>query len=175
MYIKKLSLSAIFAALIAVGAFVKIPMTPVSITLQSFFVLLSGVLLGSKWAVTSVFVYIALGLLGFPVFLEGGGILYVLKPTFGFLIGFLVTGFCSGFFIRDKSITIFKLYLSLIPMYIIGIFYYIIAIKLFSGIEFKLPEIIYTSYIFFIPSDIIKCVAVKVLGKKLRIILNNKF
>jgi biotin transporter BioY len=59
-----------FAALTAIGAFIRVPIpaSPVPITLQVFFVLLAGLLLGSKWAGMSMIVYVMLGIIGFPVF-----------------------------------------------------------------------------------------------------------
>ena len=90
--IKDLTLGGLFTALIAVGAFLKItiPVQPVPMhfTLQFFFVLLAALLLGSKRAFASVITYLVIGLCGLPIFATGGGPAYLLKPTFGFLIGF---------------------------------------------------------------------------------------
>lgn len=174
MDIKKISLTGIFAALIAVGAFVKIPAAPVPVTLQSFFVLLSGILLGSKWGMLSVLVYIILGILGFPVFTSGGGIMYVLHPTFGFLIGFLASSFFAGALFRDKRISWLRAYLCLIPTYVIGILYYIMVLKFFSNKNIDFYEILYTGYVLFIPADVMKCIAVQVFGKKLRAVLSKQ-
>ena len=77
----KMILVSIFAALTAVGAFIKIPLPPVPFTLQVFFVILSGLLLGSRMGLASQIVYIALGLVGVPVFTEGGGLQYIFHPT----------------------------------------------------------------------------------------------
>lgn len=75
---------ALFTALIAVGAFIKIPIPVVPFTLQYLFTMLAGILLGSL----SVLAYMILGLIGLPIFSEGGGIGYVFKPSFGYIIGF---------------------------------------------------------------------------------------
>ena len=64
-------LCAIFTALIAIGAFIRIPVPVVPFTLQFLFTTLAGVLLGSRLGATSVILYIVLGLLGVPVFAEG--------------------------------------------------------------------------------------------------------
>lgn len=84
-----LILCALFAALIAVGAFIKIPIPGVPFTLQVLFTTLAGLLLGSRMGAVSVAIYIILGLAGVPIFTGGGGIGYVVYPTFGYLIGFL--------------------------------------------------------------------------------------
>ena len=91
----------LFTALIAVGAFIKI-VIPVgadtmNFTLQWLFVLLAGLLLGSKRAFRSVAVYLITGLIGFPIFARGGGPAYLLRPTFGFLLGFLLAAWVIGF------------------------------------------------------------------------------
>lgn len=80
-------LSALFTALISIGAFIKIPIPVVPFTLQFLFTMLAGLLLGGRLGTLSVLVYILLGLVGLPVFTEGGGLAYLLKPTFGYIIG----------------------------------------------------------------------------------------
>jgi biotin transport system substrate-specific component len=66
-------LCAIFTALIAIGAFIRIPVPVVPFTLQFLFTTLAGVLLGARLGALSVIIYIVLGLMGVPVFAEGGG------------------------------------------------------------------------------------------------------
>ncbi len=85
---RELVLTGLFAALTAVGAFVRIPLEPVPFTLQPLVVLLAGAVLRPRAALMSQVTYLAVGLLGLPVFARGGGPAYVLQPTFGFLVGF---------------------------------------------------------------------------------------
>ena len=87
---------ALFTALIAVGAFIKIPIPVVPFTLQYLFTMLAGILLGSRLGSLSVLAYMILGLIGLPIFSEGGGIGYVFKPSFGYIIGFCVETFVTG-------------------------------------------------------------------------------
>ena len=87
---------ALFTALIAVGAFIKIPIPVVPFTLQYLFTMLAGILLGSRLGSLSVLAYMILGLIGLPIFSEGGGIGYVFKPSFGYIIGFCVGTFVTG-------------------------------------------------------------------------------
>ena len=100
--LRNMILCALFAALIAVGAFIKIPVPVVPFTLQYLFTMLSGLMLGSKWGLAAVGIYIALGLAGLPVFAQGGGIGYVLQPSFGYIIGFALGAFVTGL-IAQKS------------------------------------------------------------------------
>ena len=86
---RNMVLAALFAALTAIGAFLQIPTGTVPITLQFLFTALAGLLLGWKWGAISQLLYVGIGLLGLPVFTQGGGIGYVLQPSFGFLLGLI--------------------------------------------------------------------------------------
>lgn len=97
---KDLAVCGLFAALIAVGAFIKI-VIPVGVdtmnfTLQWLFVMLAGLLLGSRRGFFSVATYLVIGLVGFPVFARGGGPAYLIRPTFGFLLGFALAAYAIG-------------------------------------------------------------------------------
>ena len=78
---KTLIYCSLFTALIAAGAFIKIPVPVVPFTLQYLFTMLAGLLLGSKRGTISVVAYMLLGLAGLPIFSEGGGLWYVFKPS----------------------------------------------------------------------------------------------
>ena len=80
--IKEMVLCALFVALIAAGAFIKIPVPVVPFTLQYLFTMLAGLLLGGRWGLVSVGVYIILGLAGLPGFAQRGGIGYLFQPRF---------------------------------------------------------------------------------------------
>ena len=89
--------ASLLAALIAAGAYLAIPIGPVPIILQNLFIFLSGLLLGSKWGVASVGVYLLAGALGLPVFAGGvGGIGRFAGPTGGYLLGFLPAVYMIG-------------------------------------------------------------------------------
>ncbi len=90
--------SALMAALMAVGAYLSIPLGPVPIVLQNMFVLLAGLLLGSRWGLASVAVYLLAGAVGLPVFAGGlGGIGRLAGPTGGYLLGYLPAVWVAGF------------------------------------------------------------------------------
>lgn len=93
-------LAVLFAALTALGAqmSVRLPFTPVPLTLQVFFVLLSGAALGSRLGALSQAQYLALGAAGLPVFAGGAsGIGAFGGPTTGYLIGFVLAAWLVGF------------------------------------------------------------------------------
>ena len=90
-------LATCFACLTALGAQVQIPIGPVPITLQVLFVLLSGLVLGSKLGAFSQLEYLALGFAGVPVFAQGkSGLVALLGPTGGYLIGFVLGAYIAG-------------------------------------------------------------------------------
>ena len=76
-------------------------------TMQTFVVLFLGVLLGPKLAATTVLFYLCEGILGLPVFSnspeKGIGLVYFTGPTMGYLLGFLVTVYLTGFFKFDNN------------------------------------------------------------------------
>ncbi len=95
--------AALFAALTAVGAYLAIPIGPVPIVLQNLFVLLTGLLLGSRWGLAAVGIYLLAGACGLPVFAGGmGGIGRLIGPTGGYLLGYLPAVYLIGL-ISEKS------------------------------------------------------------------------
>ncbi|HEY6000967.1 MAG TPA: biotin transporter BioY [bacterium] len=119
-------LVALFAVLTAVGAFIRVPLPGVPFTLQVPAVLLAGVALGPWLGAASQLAYIAMGLLGLPVFASGGGPGYVLTPTFGFLVGFvaaaLVTGLVAGDPARSGTPRVaVALALGIAAIYLVGV------------------------------------------------------
>ncbi len=89
--------ASLMAALIAAGAFVSIPIGPVPIVLQNMFVFLAAILLGSRWGLASLAVYLLAGAVGLPVFAGGsGGIGRIIGPTGGYLLGYLPVVFVIG-------------------------------------------------------------------------------
>ena len=84
------------AALTAVGAWLRLPIPYVPVTLQMSFVYLSGVWLGSRDGALAQLVYVGAGLIGFPLFAKGGGLHYVYEPSFGYLVGFIPAAYVSG-------------------------------------------------------------------------------
>ena len=86
MNVRMMVRAALFAALTAVGAFIRIPIGDLSVTLQVMFSLMAGLILKEKWGSISQIMYILCGLVGIPVFTGGGGPQYVLQPSFGFII-----------------------------------------------------------------------------------------
>ena len=89
--------ASLMAALIAVGAYIAVPIGPVPIVLQNLFVFMAGLLLGRKWGAVAVGTYLLAGICGLPVFSGGrGGIGHIIGPTGGYLVGFLPAVYIIG-------------------------------------------------------------------------------
>lgn len=96
---------ALFVLLTSLGALIRIPLpfTPVPVTLQTFFVLLGASFLGSRRGALTQIIYLALGLVGIPLFAGGGGIAYILGPTGGYLLGFILAAWLVGKIMEGKT------------------------------------------------------------------------
>ena len=95
----RITLAALFAALIAGGTFISIPLpfSPVPIVLQNLFIVLAGLVLGPALGGAAAALYLAAGALGFPVFAgAAGGIARFAGPTGGFLVGYLLAALTAG-------------------------------------------------------------------------------
>jgi len=90
-----------FAVLTAIGAQIEIPNHPVPYTLQTFFVLLAGALLGKRNGMISMCLYLLAGAAGMPVFSSGAsGFLKIFGPTGGYLLSFPIAAYAVGFFVE---------------------------------------------------------------------------
>ncbi len=114
----------LFGSLIlTLSAKIQTPFTPVPTTMQTFAVLLLGMLLGYKLASITVIVYLLEGIFGMPVFAKGGGIIYLMGPTGGYLVGFIFASFAAGFLNKNKKFfyVFIHLLFSVSIIYIIGL------------------------------------------------------
>lgn len=170
---KDMVICGMFAVLIAVGAFIKIPIPVVPFTLQFLFTMLAGIILGGKLGAVSVGIYIALGLAGLPIFAEGGGIWYLLKPSFGYLLGFCVATYVTGTMVEKmKKLTIPKClganFVGLVIVYAMGmIYYYVICNYVINSPIGVWPLFLYC-FLLAIPGDICLCILTAFMAKRLR-------
>jgi len=165
-------LCAMFTALIAIGAFIKIPIPYISFSLQTMFVALAGMLLGEKLGTIAVAVYIAIGLAGLPIFTMGGGIGYVLQPSCGFLIGFIFYAYMTGRFTKKLRRPDFKsLFLAQLPglfvMYAIALPYFFLISKYYTSNPMSVGALLTYCFAAMMPGEAAKCLLSAWLGKRL--------
>ena len=170
---------SIFTVLIAVGAFIKIPIPVVPFTLQVLFTTMSGLLLGAKLGAVSVGMYIFSGLIGLPVFTEGGGIWYLFKPSFGYIIGFLIGSYVTGKIAEKLKQPTIPKYLAanlagLSLIYAFGMVYYYFICNFVIDTPIDILPLFLYCFILVVPGDICLCILAAILAKRLRPILQKQ-
>jgi len=162
--------ASLLAALMTAGAYISIPMGPVPIVLQNMFVFLAGLLLGSRWGLASVGVYLLAGACGLPVFAGGmGGIGRIVGPTGGYLIGYLpavfIVGYISGKGAARISIDIIAMICGTIVLYACGVTW----LKTLTGMPWS--KALAVGMFPFLIGDALKIAAAAAIAKALRPIL----
>lgn len=121
----------------ALGAYVRIPVagSPVPITLQTFFVVLAGAVLGRRLGIASQLGYLMLGVSGIPVFQGASfGIAHILGPTGGYLAGFVLAAYLVGWLTGFKGSNIYWIIASFIvgniALYTLGVLWLMILYKI---------------------------------------------
>lgn len=171
--IRKMALCALCAALIAVGAFIRVPLPGIPFTLQTFFVTLTGLLLGGPLAACSALLYLAVGLVGFPIFAGGGGPGYVLQPSFGYLVGFVFGAYVTGKIAHaaaqpSKRRLYAAAFAGLSAVYLCGMAYYAALKGLYFATPVAFTNILIYCFLIFLPGDGAMSVVAVLVAKRLR-------
>ena len=125
--VKCLFLAILGTIILALSAKIKIPFWPVPMTMQTFVVLLLGIVYGWKLGLFTVSLYLLEGIAGLPVFAgspeKGVGLVYFTGHTMGYLIGFLVAVFLTGFLTFNNNFfnNFIKLVFSVSFIYLLGL------------------------------------------------------
>ena len=161
---------ALFATLTTIGAYINIPLGLVPFTFQTLFVMLSGLILGSKKGAMSMGVYVLMGLVGMPVFANGlAGISIVFKPTFGYLIGFIFASYVIGL-LHEKIDNIFIYFIApfagIIVIYLVGVpyLYYIFNTIIYPDVPIDFLTALKYGFFPFIAFDLIKAALAGFIG-----------
>ncbi len=170
MAIKSMVYASIFSALMCVGAYIHIPIGPVPIVLNNFFVLLAGLLLGPLWGFLSVLIYLLIGAVGFPVFAGGkSGLAHFAGPTGGYLVGFAIAAFVVGlisysnyYMSRRLVKDVVAVVLGSIVIYALGLLW----LKWVTKVSFAKAFSI--GCLPFLPGDAVKAIAAVFVAKKIR-------
>ncbi len=156
----------LFAALIAVCAWISIPMT-VSFTLQTCAVCLTAGLLGWKRGTLTVLVYILLGMVGLPVFTGfKSGIAAVTGPTGGYIVGFIFTALIVGWAAdrlgKKLWVNILFMAIGILVCYLFGTVWFMIAYKV------TFASALTTCVIPFLIPDAVKIAVAAILVNRLK-------
>jgi biotin transport system substrate-specific component len=162
---RELATAALFTAVLAVAAFVAIPVGSVPFTLQVFVVLLAGMALGPRLGALSVLAYLILGMVA-PVYAGGAsGLGALFGPTGGYLIGFvggaIVAGLVAGW--GDQTLPRFLVagLAGLMPIYAIGATWLAVQLHLTPGAA------LLTGVVPFVWLDVLKAVAAALMARAL--------
>ena len=167
--------TAIFVALMVVGAYISIPLGPIPFTLQSLFCLMAGLVLGKGYGALSQAIYALLGILGVPVFAGfTGGFGSFVKPSFGFILGFILMAFIVGL-VREKlggGWSVWKGLISslagTVALYIVGLPYMYVIMNQVMGVEMGIGALMAAGVIPFLLPDLVKLIVSGTLGEILR-------
>ncbi|MTI67881.1 MAG: biotin transporter BioY [Firmicutes bacterium] len=158
--IRDMILISMFASLTAIGAFIKIPTPIVPFTLQFLFCAYAGIFLGAKHALYSQLLYVGIGLIGIPIFANGGGPTYIFQSTFGYLIGFIVCSFIIGKLTEKiKKVTFIKIFIpvliGLFFVYLFGVSYLYMIVNVYLNKSMSVKAAILAGFTPYITSDLI--------------------
>ena len=169
---RQLTLCGMFAAMVAAGAFIQIPIPYMDyFTLQFFFVLLAGLTLGGCYGAMSVGSYVLVGLVGIPVFAAGGGIGYIFRPSFGYLLGFISAAWVTGTLSRRLDPNWRSYFLSCLAgfavTYGIGIAYKYMILNYYANTPATWTVILLSCFPLDMPGDFVLCLLASQLGLRL--------
>lgn len=171
--LKLMVYSSIMASLMAVGAYIAIPIGPVPIVLQNLFVMLAALLLGGRWGFISVCVYLLAGAVGLPVFAGGtGGLGKFVGPTGGYLIGFALAAYIIGT-LSEKGkgnvlVDVGAMVLGTIVIYAVGVSW----LKVVTGMAWS--KSIAVGMLPFLLGDVLKIAAAVPIAKALRPMISER-
>jgi len=159
----------VFIILTALSAFVRLPLpfTPVPLTLQTFFVLLSGAFLGRKLGTITQSTYMLLGLSGQQIFTGlGSGSLYLLGSTGGYIVGFILASFLAGSLLTGKKEGLFTVFLKLLSADFIILFSGMLWLKI--SLFLPLSKAFLLGFLPFVFGDILKVALATLVYHKMR-------
>ena len=127
-YYKNIALVLFGTLLLAVSSKIQVPFWPVPMTMQTFIVFIIGTSYGWKLAFSTLIAYLAEGALGLPVFAKGGGLLYLIGPTAGYLYGMAIAAGVIGFLAErgynDSYIkSLISLIIGTVIIFVLGVGY----------------------------------------------------
>lgn len=167
--LRRVVYASLMAALIAMGAYlhIPIPISPVPLVLQNLFVLLAGLLLGARWGLAAVGIYLFIGSLGMPVFVGGkGGVAHFVGPTGGYLLGFAacawITGTLSARLGERTSGDVAAVVIGSMAIYLLGVPW----LKAVTSMSWE--KALMAGMVPFLPGDALKAAAAVILVRSLR-------
>lgn len=172
MTTKRIIRISFFTLLAIIGGFIKIPVGTVAFTLQTVFVVLAGFVLGARDGMFALLAYMIIGLIGIPVFTQGGGFSYIFMPSFGYIIGFVIGAFTAGGVMsRFSTVNTLKIWvagiIALLPVYIIGMAYQVMILVFVNGLTVSAALITLISILIYWAIDIVMIFIISIVYPRL--------
>jgi biotin transport system substrate-specific component len=172
--LKQMVYASLMAALTAAGAYIAIPIGPVPIVLQNLFVMLAGLLLGGRWGLISIGVYLLAGAVGLPVFAGGtGGIGKFVGPTGGYLLGFAAAAYLIGVVSERGKGRIVVDVLAMIAGTAVIYAFGVVWLKVVTGMTFS--KAVAVGMLPFLIGDVLKIAAAIPIARALRPVIDGSF
>ncbi|MFZ5945248.1 MAG: biotin transporter BioY [Bacillota bacterium] len=171
--VRDMILVAFFAALMTIGAYISKIWPPdiIPFSLLPLLSMLAGMIIGRKLGALSIVVYILVGLAGLPVFASApyGGFTYIFKPTFGFLISFILSAYISGLLVYKKDqpglgTFMVAAIISFVVMYIIGLPWMYLVYNFYLGTPITFLQIAAMMGLY-MGLDFLKAIIAALVGK----------
>lgn len=162
----------------AIGAHIKFPLpfSPVPVTLQTLFLYLAAGILEARLSALAALAYIMLGAFGLPAFAGGGGLLYIIGPTGGYLMGFLPAAAIISYLVNSRerqrvSWNFLSMFIGFLVLSATGVTY------LWAYYNFVLETPVTISHatavglLPFVPGDAAKCLAAALVSARVKRII----
>lgn len=171
---KYLALSAVCAALMVVGAYLRFPLPFLALqfTTQVFFLLVTGLLLPPLYSAGAIAAYVLLGLAGFPVFSQDGGLQTVLTANFGYLLGFVFSAFVTSFLhqrMRGKRFScLLPAVTGVFSVYAVALPYVALLASLYQSKPVAFETLMKGYFLAFLPLDLVKAAGAAAVAKQVK-------
>ena len=175
MTVRRLVLDGILLCLLIISSWISfpLPMTEIVFTLQVFAIFIIIMITPLKDSLLIIGIYIFMGLIGIPVFATGGGLGYIIRPSFGFILGFLwmpIPLKLSRLLpVRSQFIqSMFGGLMALLLLYSFGLGYFYIIRGVYEGNSYQFMKVLQLTVLPFLPLDILKCVLSSIITGQLK-------
>ncbi len=179
MTTRMMSAMALMTSLTAFGSLLRIPFFPVPLSLQSLFPLLAGALFPPRAAATTQAVYLMLGLLGLPLFSQGGGMAYLFQPTFGYLLAMPLTAALVAWGVelmaRPPALRSLALVMAMGAFFLLvfGTLWLYFSFAWVTGRPISFLKAVGAGMLLFIPGECVKVAAALLVAKKFQSLLRS--